>query len=242
MKTLPRPLVRGFTLLETVIAIAVLSVLLTGFVAVFTPAAAGVRRAIDIQDADRLASALEQELTTLRQDEKSGNISTGFDKAFTWLQAAEEANTALLLYRYRASTSSLRSDGTPEPVKLTNQKLPGQDYILQTVLRRKNDTTKLRDELAALEGSIYVIRATQWIQDANGSALKPGTAGQIQDPEGGQITSSPDQYPAASIAFAADFHALPSKSFSYLETGFQKFFPKLNKQKPVFSRNLAVRR
>ena len=242
MKSQSRSWSSGFTLLETVIAIAVLSVLLTGFVAVFTPAAAGVRRAIDIQDADRLASALEQELTTLRQDEKSSNISTGFDKAFTWLLAAEQADTALLLYRYRGSTTSLRTDGTPEPVKLTNQKLPGQDYVLQTVLRRRKDTLKLRDELPALEGSIYVIRATQWIQDSNGTALKPGTAGQIQDPEGGQAVSSPDQYPAACVSFAADFHALPSKSFSYLESNFQKFFPKLKNQKPVFSRNLAVRR
>jgi prepilin-type N-terminal cleavage/methylation domain-containing protein len=242
MNTHPRRKACGFTLLETVIAIAVLSVLLTGFVAVFSPAAAGVRRAIDIQDADRLASALEQELTTVRQDDKSGNIVTGFDKAFTWLQNAEQANTALLLYRYRGSTTSLRSDGTPEPVKLTNQKLPGQDYVIQTVLRKRSDATKLREELAALEGSIYVIRATQWIQDGTAASLKPGTPGQIQDPEGGQVTSSPEQYPAASIAFAADFHALPSKSYSYLETNFQKWFSKTKNQKPVFSRNLAVRR
>ena len=56
----------GFTLMETVIAIGVLAVLLTGFLAVFTPAAQGIRRSISSQQADRLASTLEIELTTSR--------------------------------------------------------------------------------------------------------------------------------------------------------------------------------
>ena len=38
--------VGAFTLMETVIAIGVLAVLLTGFMAVFTPAAQGIRRSI----------------------------------------------------------------------------------------------------------------------------------------------------------------------------------------------------
>ena len=57
---------RAFTLLETVIAIGVLAVLLTGFMIVFAPAAAGIRKSINVQEADRLASSLEQELVTLR--------------------------------------------------------------------------------------------------------------------------------------------------------------------------------
>jgi type II secretory pathway pseudopilin PulG len=41
-----RRLRAAFTLTETVIAIGVLAVVLTGFIAVFTPAAQGIRRAI----------------------------------------------------------------------------------------------------------------------------------------------------------------------------------------------------
>ena len=48
----------GFTLLETVIAIGVLAVLLTAFMYAFGPAMSGIRRAINIQEADRLASTL----------------------------------------------------------------------------------------------------------------------------------------------------------------------------------------
>jgi len=52
---------RGFTLMETVIAIGVLAVLLTAFMAVFGPATRGVRRSINVQEADRLAATLEKE-------------------------------------------------------------------------------------------------------------------------------------------------------------------------------------
>jgi prepilin-type N-terminal cleavage/methylation domain-containing protein len=40
---------RGFTLLETVIAIGVLAVLLTGFIIVFAPAAEGIKKSINVQ-------------------------------------------------------------------------------------------------------------------------------------------------------------------------------------------------
>lgn len=106
---------QGFTLLETVIAIGVLAVLLTGFLYVFAPAAAGIRKAITVQDADRLTSTLEKELNTLRDGQESDDIQTAFDKAFYWIKESNQAGTALLVYRYRASISQLRSDGTGEP-------------------------------------------------------------------------------------------------------------------------------
>ena len=53
---------RGFTLMETVIAIGVLALLLTAFLAVFGPATSGLRKAISIQEADRLAARIIQSL------------------------------------------------------------------------------------------------------------------------------------------------------------------------------------
>jgi prepilin-type N-terminal cleavage/methylation domain-containing protein len=226
---------RGFTLLETVIAIGVLAVLLTGFMIVFAPAAAGIRRAINVQEADRLASTLEQELVTLRTGESE---KTGFEKAFNRIQKSNTENDALLVYQYRGSLSQIRPDGTPEPVPTVNDKLPGKDYVVQTMVRRKSDNN-FNADLTAVEGGVYLVKCTQLVFE-NGE-LKPGTPGTIKDPKGtGGNAASADDFPEAVIAFSADFYTLPAKSASYFSSGFTKSFTAA--KNPVFTRNLAVRR
>ncbi|RYD23592.1 MAG: type II secretion system protein [Verrucomicrobiaceae bacterium] len=228
----------GFTLLETVIAIGVLAVLLTGFMVVFAPAAEGIRKSINVQQADRLASTLEQELTTPRNTGTA--LTPGFDKAFNWIKDSNNANTALLVYQYRADlTASPRSDGTPQPQPQLKNKLPGKDYVVVPMVRQKSDQN-LDDDLEALEGAVYLVKCTQLVFD-NGE-LKLGSAGTIKDPKGtGGTASSPDAYTEAVIAFAADFHLLPARTYSYLTSS--AFTTKFgNARNPVFSRNLAVRR
>ena len=228
----------GFTLLETVIAIGVLAVLLTGFMIVFAPAAAGIRKAINVQEADRLASTLEQELVTYRTGQTvSGTGKTGFSKAYEWIQKSNMENDALLIYQYRGSLSDNRADETPEPVTTVKDKMVGKDYIVHTMLRRKSDPEFLED-LPAVEGSVYFVKCTQLVFENN--ELKPGTAGTIKDPKGSSASTSADDFPEAVIAFSADFYTVPSKSAGYFTSGFSKTF--LAAKKPVFTRNLAVRR
>lgn len=224
---------RGFTLIETVIAIGVLAVLLTGFVIVFAPAAAGIKRSINIQEADRLASTLEQELVTSRENPPI----PGFSKAFEWIKESNTADNALLVYQYRGSLSNTRTDGTPEPVRDASNKVPGVDYAVLSMVRRKGDSNFL-DDLAAVVGGVYVVKCTQLV--FTGGELNPGTPGSIRDPKGGADPLSPDEYPEAVIAFSAEFHALPNRAPGFFSDGFNNRFPKLNN--PVFTRNLAVRR
>ena len=228
----------GFTLLETVIAIGVLAVLLTGFMIVFAPAAAGIRRSINVQEADRLTSTLEQELVTARTGETE---KTGFEKAYNRILNSNVAADALLVYQYRGSLSDLRPDGTPEPVASINNKMPGKDYVVQTMMRKKSDTT-FKSDLTAVEGGVYLVKCTQLVFE--GGELKPGKAGEIIDPKGtgAAAGAGSDNYPEAVIAFSADFYTLPAKSASYFEsaTGFTKAFTAA--KNPVFTRNLAVRR
>lgn len=237
MKTQLTSRQRGFTLLETVIAIGVLAVLLTGFMIVFAPAAAGIKKAINVQEADRLASTVEQEMGTLR---KGATETTGFEIAFNRIQKSNTASEALFVYQYRGSMTSLRADNTPEPVANVNDKLPGQDYIVQTMLRSKSDPEFLKD-LEAIEGSVYLVKCRQLIFDTNG-ALILGKAGEIKDPKptGGEVAATAEEYPEAVIAFSAEFYSLPGKNASYFGSAFTTAFPKL--KNPVFTRNLAVRR
>ena len=228
---------RAFTLIETVIAIGVLAVLLTGFMMVFAPAAAGIRTALSVQEADRLSSTLEQEMVTLRAP-ASATLKTGFAKAFDWILKSNKATDAMLVYQYRGKLSSARPDGTPVPEPVIKNKLPGKDYVVQTMARLKSDP-KFTEDLTAIEGGVYLVKSTQLVF-GNGQ-LKPGTPGTIVDTKGAASTSS-DAYAEAVIAFSADFFFLPTRSVSYFASGggFDKNFAKV--KKPVFTRNLAVRR
>ncbi len=230
---------RGFTLLETVIAIGVLAVLLTGFMVVFAPAAEGIRKSISVQQADRLASTLEQELVTLR-DAENTQFKTGFGKAFAWIKESDSANNAILVYQYRGEVGgSLRADGTPNPVANLKGKLPGKDYVVVPMARRVSDTTGFNQDIQAVEGSIYLVKCTQLIFD-NGE-LKLGSPGNIKDPIGTSPATDAESYPEAVIAFAADFYQMPARTQAYFTgSSFTTKFADL--KNPVFSRNLAVRR
>jgi prepilin-type N-terminal cleavage/methylation domain-containing protein len=237
MKCYPSSRQRAFTLIETVIAIGVLAVLLTGFMMVFAPAAAGIRTALNVQEADRLASTLEQEMVTLR-DPSSATLKTGFAKAFEWIRKSNTATDAILVYQYRGKLTSIRPDGTPVPEPNIKNKLPGKDYVVQTMVRRKSDS-KFTEDLTAIEGGVYLVKSTQLV--FGNSQMKPGTPGNIVDTKGVSATSA-DAYPEAVIAFSADFFFLPTRNVSYFGSGggFEKTFTKV--KKPVFTRNLAVRR
>lgn len=227
----------GFTLIETVIAIGVLAVLLTGFMYVFAPAADGIKRAIGIQEADRLSSTLEQELATLRSGDAE---KTAFQKAFDRIKSSNTAGKALMIYQYRGDPSRLRPDGTPTPVPDSAGKIPGQDYVLQTMMRQKDDVlfAGQSGDLTAVEGSVYFVKCTQLV--FKGGQLQTGTAGAIKDPVTDAAAASADEYPAAVIAFAADFYTVRNKAPAYFTSGFDASFTKV--KTPLFSRNLAVRR
>jgi prepilin-type N-terminal cleavage/methylation domain-containing protein len=225
----------GFTLIETLLAIGVIAVLLTGFMIVFAPAAAGIRKALSIQELDRMTSTLEQEIVTVRGTSGTG---TGFSQALEWIRDSQTVGQALLLYQYRGKLSETRPDGTAKPEPIVKDKLPGKDYVVLSMVRRKSDPLFLED-LTAAEGVIYVVKCTQ-LAYTNGE-LKPGTAGVITDLKGNSAGMG-DDYPDAVIAFTADFYALPTRKVSYFDTsgGFTKKFALV--KKPVLTRNLAVRR
>lgn len=226
---------RGFTLMETVIAIGVLAVLLTGFLAVFTPAAQGIRRSINAQEADRLASTLERELVTARND----SHPTGFNKAFEWISDSKNPADAIFIYQYRGDPASMRPDGTPTPLPRISG-LPGKDYVVQAMARLKSDPFFL-DDLAAVDGAIFYVKATQLVYNAS-NGMEVSTEKAIVDPKTKNAVANADAYQDAVIAFSAEFFAVPSKAPNYL-TG-PKFSERFNgnNAKPIFVRNLAVRR
>jgi prepilin-type N-terminal cleavage/methylation domain-containing protein len=238
---------RGFTLLETVIAIGVLAVLLTAFLGVFGPATAGIRRAISVQEADRLASTLERELTTLRSGQGSTSIATGFDKAYQWIEDSMKKSSpqVMFIYQYRGNPSNLRADGTLAPYTAAGG-VAGKDFTVVPMLRRRDDSA-FADDLAALEGRVFAVKTTQLV--FNAGQLTLSTDETIKDPSPGNDpagtvlpsgTGAAGKYPEAVIAFSAEFYSVPSAAPAYLKSGGKFDASKL--KTPIFTRNLAVRR
>jgi type II secretory pathway pseudopilin PulG len=245
-----RPLELGFTLMETVIAILVLAVLLTGFLTVFTPAAQGIRRSISTQQADRLNATLQKDMSTLREGETIDGLDpvglTGFDKAFTWIQKGNTPTTAIFVYQYRGNKKEdPRPDGTLKPMPQIEGK-PGIDYVIQTAARRigEVDDTAFFEDLDALVGPLFYVIPTQLVYSGNELIL--GELGVVKNPDGNPA-ATPSDYTDAVITFSAAFHMTPAVSRNYLEgPGFTQKFNLATQSssnlKPVFIRNLAVRR
>ncbi|RYD36240.1 MAG: type II secretion system protein [Verrucomicrobiaceae bacterium] len=239
MKTQPMAKRSGFTLLETVIAIGVLAVLLTGFMYVFGPAATGIRRAINVQEADRLASAFERELVTVRERESS-NYENGFEKAYDWIEASYNAREAIFVYQYRGDPSDQRPDGTMKAMARA-QGTPGKDYVVQPMARRMTDPV-FAEDIKAIEGGLFLVKCLQLTYTGTKDELeaKPSSKGRITSPDGSG-GGSVENYPEAVIPFVAEFYSMPAKSIEYLKsTPFTQMFE--GDKNPIFRRNLAVRR
>lgn len=234
---------RGFTLMESVIAIGVVAVLLTTFLAVFGPASQSIRRSLSAQEADRLQSALERELQILREGTDS-EFTTAFDKAFDWILNSGDAKSMVLLYNYRGKPTDIRPDGSLEPHTAEDGQ-SGRDFILQPAVRRKGDADpKLKADLEEVEGQIYYVRMTQLVFE-NGT-LTDGEPGEIVNPHDGEPANTAADYAEGVIAFKAEFYALRSNSSNYIDN------LKLTDEdgdgrpdslgRPLFTRNLGVRR
>lgn len=239
MKTQPMVKKSGFTLLETVIAIGVLAVLLTGFMYVFGPAATGIRRAINVQEADRLASTLEREIVTVR-DQEASQYDNGFEKAFDWIEGSHNPREAIFVYQYRGNPSDQRADGTLKAIPQV-QGSPGRDYVVQPMARRMNDPL-FAEDIRAIEGGLFLVKCVQLTYTGSKDELeaKAASKGRISSPDGSG-GGSPDTYPEAVIPFAAEFYSMPAKTIEYLKsTPFNNMFERGTN--PIFQRNLAVRR
>lgn len=225
--------------METVIAIGVLAVMLTAFMAVFGPASRGIRRSINVQEADRLTSALEKELATNRPSEAASEATTAFHKAYDWILGSHQNNTVVFAYQYRGNPNQLRADGTMDPYLMRGGQA-GKDYVVQPMLRRRTDAFLLED-LKALEGRVFFVKMTQLVFDGP-NGLRPGQAGVISPPPGQSALSGTgaDAYPDAVIPFTAEFYEIQTTDPSFLGTGGK--FNVANYTKPMFTRNVAVRR
>ncbi|MGJ8671952.1 type IV pilus modification PilV family protein [Rubritalea sp.] len=241
---------KGFSLVEVVIAIGIVAILLTTFMAVFGPAQQNINRAIGVSDANRLVSTLENEMAVLRPGEESeyavaGSYGSAFEKAFQWIKDSNDPAKALVIYQYQAQPDETNSDGTLAAIETSEASndslLPGKDYITQTIARRVSSITGkfIQDELrpGVVKGNVYVARMTQLVD--SGGELKVGAPGVISNTDGGGNASDSSDYDDAHITLQVEFFQMPNNLATYV-TGGSWDFDQLGS--PVAVHNIAVRR
>lgn len=246
---------KGFSLVEVVIAIGIVAVLLTTFMAVFGPAQKNISRALGVADANRLVTTLENEMAILRVGEESTYVdakgaASSFEKAFQWIKDSGNESSAVVVYQYQALPDRENSDGTLQAADMgvvgDDQRFPGVDYITQTVARRidKSSGGLLQAELApgVVQGKVYAVRMTQLVQESSsGAGLILGSPGEISNPEGSEVSSPSDSssFDDAYITLQVEFFPLNNNLNEYVSGGKWQF---ARLGAPVASQNIAVRR
>jgi prepilin-type N-terminal cleavage/methylation domain-containing protein len=229
---------RGFTLAEVVIAIGILVVLITGFLAVFGPAARTIKKTLSTDEASRLQDTLVLEMTTIRDGaERERYRGDPFLKAIEWSSQSEEQGQTILIYKYRAVPGQTRQDGSLQPAG-QQIGISGEDFIVEPMVRRLSDPL-VEEDFQSLEGRVFFVKLRQLIYGAQGLTVSE-QPGQIVDPyrPGVDFSANPQAFPEAIVAFQAEYFNLPTTSMNFLQNGFDP----VNFTRPIFSRNLSVRR
>ena len=235
----------GFTLVEVAIAMGMMAVMISSFMVVFGPSIKGIDKSLSAKEADRLTNALELELGVVRAGE---TYATPFEKGFWWIkQSTLDSKYPVLIYQYRGNPNSVRTDGTlnPYPYNATNPGIPGVNYVIQTSVRRLNDTfhnSKIQAELApgVLEGKVYYARLTQLRYNTDGEMVDTTSPNNItnlypsHDNRVGPVNYTED----AVLPFRARFYEVKPPLWSYINNTWSV----ADVGNPVITKNMAVMR
>ncbi len=239
----------GFTLMETLLAIALVGTLVSIFLTVFLPARGMVRQALTRQECERITGILRAEMATLRADEIAGaeqkkssksKFLSSFDKSFYWMLGSRTPSSSIVIFSYRADTSKTpRADGT-YPAVPAARSVPGVNNQLVTIACPMDDPIHRKDIRDAV-GPVFLVRMTQLIPNERSGeftlAKTPGTIGGGSSPENFVSSEKEKEAWGGVVFFRADFFLMtPPDPARYRGKAWSKL------GRPLFSANLSFRR
>lgn len=242
----------GFTLMETLLAVALVGILVSLFLTVFVPARGMVQQALTKQESERVTGTLRAEMGTLRPDERvSGNEKKSsankylspFDKSFYWMLKSKKPSSSIVIFSYRADTSARpRRDGS-YPAVPANKNVPGKNTQLVSIACPMDDPIHKNDIKDAV-GPVFIVKMTQLVPGAKGKDSDYKLAGSPGVIQGG---SSPEAYFSSSqergasyggtVFFRADFYLMyPPNPARYKNRSWKRM------GRPLFSANMSFHR
>lgn len=235
----------GFTLMETLLAVALVGVLVSIFLTVFVPARGLVQQALTKQEAERITGILRAEMGTIRPSERAGardkqssdgKYLTPFDKGFYWLLKSKRPSTSIVIFSYRADTSAQPRDDGSFPA---GKAVPGKNSQLVSVACPMNERLH-KNDIAAAVGPVFLVKMTQLINKGNGEyvlAASPGVISEASRPEDYHSEENSDNPWGAAIFYRADFyHMNPPNPARYRDRNWKRM------GRPVFSANMSFHR
>lgn len=238
---------RAFTLMETLLAVALIGMLISIFLTVFVPARGMIQQALTKQESERIISILRSELNTVRATEQSkdakssgpNQFTSTFDKGFYWLLASKKPSSSIVIFTYRADTTrSMRPDGTYPPIPI-NESRPGSDTQLVSMACLMDNPIHKNDIINAV-GPVFLVKLTH-IEPSNGASFRlakqPGNIKNGSTPE--KYFSQPEEdVPWGGAIFCrADFYIMsPPNPDRYKDRPWSRV------GRPVFSTNFSFRR
>ncbi len=237
----------AFTLMETLLAVALIGMLISIFLTVFVPARGMVQKALTKQESDRVISILRAELNTLRESERSkdnkgsspGRYTCPFDKGFYWILASSKPATSVVVFSYRADTkAAVRADGSYPPIPITESR-PGNDTQLVSMACTMDNPIHKKDIPHAV-GPVFLVKFTQIEPDNTGVyrlAKSPGLISKASSPQKYFSDAGARNPWGGAIFFRADFYLMvPPNPERY------KNRPWSRVGRPIFSTNMSIRR
>lgn len=239
---------RGFTLMETLLAIALVGTLLSIFLTVFVPARGMVQQALTRQEAERITGILRAEMSFLRADEQASASATTssansylspFDKAFFWLRSSTKPASSIVIFSYRADTSkSVLADGTYPSVSAAKS-VPGKNTQMMTLACPMDDKLHKNDIVNAV-GPVFIVRMTQLELGKAGeykTAKSPGVISAAASPNRFVSDANAEDAWGGVVFYRADFFLMsPPNPARYKGKTWKQL------GRPLFSANLSFHR
>lgn len=231
----------GFTLMETLLALALVATLVSIFLVVFVPARGLVHKSLAQQDADRLVGVLKAEMKTIRADERAtdkssdGKYVNGFDKGFYWLRKTREPDSAIVIFSYREDlTKAPGPDGT-RPAIPAKESVPGETSNLVTIACPIDDKVH-RKHIRDAVGPVFLVSMTH-LEFKNGEwkeNSKPGVVSGAGSPEDYIKNCAQREAGGSCIFYRADFYMLNTPNPNIVKN---KNWKKMGR--PIFSATMS---